>query len=401
MIGVPTQPMSSIQIDVLSDGKTKNAQVVNNFSSTAQHSCAINMSRHNRQYGILVVVASCAVLLLVFARILLPPTNQQAGSHSNKHEPSVSAYKDTPRTTSTKNSVSIEKNTTPSLPTDPGTPTTREELFFEEELFAECDTYAETLEEFEAMGEHLALEDVKRIGSWLIQGSCGELTHPQCLSFKNIVLDKLVNQREAANAIGPILIEVYNVELNRDEVVGDYIVQHLKPYYELIVNMGLTNDTGIPMVEDVEAIFWSATEQTHCSIAGTALLGMTRLSHTCPASFDEADLGTRCLDIVNNPNSAAVAKIGALQAATMLGSADIINPARQLAVGSDDFVLRVSSIAVLGQLGDASDVELLYQMSLGAEDRLNPAISGCAEEAEEAAILRRTFVQSTLKKPVT
>ncbi len=110
---------------------------------------------------------------------------------------------------------------------------------------------------------------------------------PWGLEFKNEIMDKLC----AADAPGlaGLLTGIYESK-SQNTVIRDYALQHLIEHYQRLAE---TDSGRIPRGElrELTRVLWDAVKETDSTIAGTALLGLSRLSTKIP-DLDPARVGT-------------------------------------------------------------------------------------------------------------
>lgn len=180
----------------------------------------------------------------------------------------------------------------------------------------------------------------------------------QLNALKNDVVNVLRAQPEVPRLLAHNLMAMYN-DRQHDKVWRDYCIQHLGGLYERI---------GDPAQKQaVEALLWRATEETRLGIAGTALLA---LSHNTKEGVDVTRVAARARSLCEDPQCGELAKITALQVCARLKDRGALPMARSVAGSTVSVPLRMSAIAAIGALGDATDRAMLEQYSKSTDMRL-------------------------------
>jgi len=190
--------------------------------------------------------------------------------------------------------------------------------------------------------------------------------------FKNEVMDDLCEMKPLPDGLGDLLAEVYR-DPAQNVVIRDYAVQHLAEFYtqrarELEgIPAGLQGD-----LQRARDVLWEAVGETDSSIAGTALLGLRRLSES-HQEFDRAQIGATALQLARNGRTGELTRITALQVAASLEGDQILPTAMELARNGESIALRISAVAALGMASNAEAVPLLTELAERGEPRLRPA----------------------------
>lgn len=180
----------------------------------------------------------------------------------------------------------------------------------------------------------------------------------QLNALKNDVVNVLRTQPEVPRLLAHNLMAMYHDPLH-DNVWRDYCVQHLGGLYERV---------GDPAQKRaVEALLWRATEETKLGIAGTALLA---LSHNTKDGVDAGRVAARARSLCEDPQCGELAKITALQVCARLKDRGVLPAARSIAGSTANVPLRMSAIAALGALGDATDRAMVEQYAKSTDIRL-------------------------------
>ena len=188
-------------------------------------------------------------------------------------------------------------------------------------------------------------------------------------AIKNDVSSALIRQRESTGAYLSALAGMYR-DPGHDYVWRDYCIQHMaRCCAELLDRNG-----GIRTAEarSVFACLEDAAGQVRLPLSGTALIGLAavagkkggpELSGVCDAAFRVARDRDACCE----------ARATALQVAAEKGDRRVLDMARELAESGSDALLRVSAVAAVGRVGEASDRAVLERLSLCGDPRVSAA----------------------------
>lgn len=186
-------------------------------------------------------------------------------------------------------------------------------------------------------------------------------------AVKNDVLDVLLRQDVVPEALGAQLAEMYRDKAH-DDIWRDYCIQYLGTYYDIRWPAGAKAETD-PERKDVEAAYWEALAETDKTFAGTALLGIERLSRARPeiGSTNVADVA---VSLATNEGCIEANRITAFRVAALMNRKDVLPSARVTAQTGATGPLRMAAIATIGDLGDAADREFLQSFAAGSEKRV-------------------------------
>jgi hypothetical protein len=184
-------------------------------------------------------------------------------------------------------------------------------------------------------------------------------------ALKNRLLDALCALMPPPSALGDTLARMYR-DSKQDEVIRDYAVQHLVAYYE---QLEIVHQDEPEAKRQIRELLWEALHETGNSIAGTALLGLKRLSDG-REEFDRREISDAALRMANDAGTGELARITAFQVCGQLGLSDVGPVLLQTALNGDSIPLRISAIGALGVLGDSQATPLLTEILNGDESRL-------------------------------
>lgn len=179
-------------------------------------------------------------------------------------------------------------------------------------------------------------------------------------SLKNEVLDQLVRQRPMKSGLGSLIVRMYR-DHQFDSMWRDYCVQHFAVYYEARWPGGSppAGDGEARMIRDA---LGEAVRETDSTIAGSALIGMERLSRRYP-EMDRAVVANLALSLALSDASPAATRTTALQLCGVMQQREALPVARRMALGATPLTLQLAAVSALGELGDATDAVLLRQLA--------------------------------------
>ena len=160
-------------------------------------------------------------------------------------------------------------------------------------------------------------------------------------ALKNDTMDRLWAGASSKMATLSLMADLYQ-DRQQDEVIRDYAIQHLGQWYR-----------ESPDKLMVEKILRAALVETDGSIAGSALLALSRLSETCP-ELDRPVIARFALRYASSDETGNLTRITALQVCCEMGVGEVLPVAERLARPGLDMPIRISAIAVLGKLGGSA-----------------------------------------------
>jgi len=201
-------------------------------------------------------------------------------------------------------------------------------------------------------------------------------------ALKNDVINALKDQSTPPAGLTATLIGIYQ-DRAQDFVTRDYAIQHLTSW------CGRGAGDAPDAKERIHAILREATQE-HTTIAGTALLGLHRLS-LADRSLNRAQIDRRALEMVTMPETAVAARITAVGICAERGVAQALPEIERLAQARGQTALQLSAIAALGKLGKTEDAALLRRLGRGADMALRPAIESALKRLTPALASRESF----------
>lgn len=205
------------------------------------------------------------------------------------------------------------------------------------------------------------------------------------LSFnavKNDVLDFLLRRERTGRVVATNLTAMLR-DNRHDDVWRDYCVQYMAPCYEKIRREQEKTDDP-PELADLRTNLWAALGMKEKTIAGTALLGMDRLSRQYP-EIDRKKVEQAALELALDERAGEPTRITALRICGQNGTSNVLATARFLAQAGDTTVLRMAAVATVGDVGDASDIELLHSLAGSSEKGLAAAANSAGKRLKARA----------------
>lgn len=191
-------------------------------------------------------------------------------------------------------------------------------------------------------------------------------------ALKNDIMDALTRQEPLTPQIVALFAEVYR-DRNQHVVVRDYAVQHLSMSYErLIPAQDAKTDGSRPVRAEIAGFLWEALAETDSTIAGTALMGLNRISEST-AELDRNRIAAAALKLAGDPTVGDAARISALQVGARLNNPATLPLSLQLLEGETPAGLRLSAIGAIGLLGGQRELPALNRIIEQGSPMLRPA----------------------------
>lgn len=203
---------------------------------------------------------------------------------------------------------------------------------------------------------------------WFIDSKFADQSDLDNLTFnalKNDTVEALMRQPKMPAELGKYLVSMFRNKAH-DLIWRNYCVQFFPAYYakRWSAKAPIQNE---PDRLDMEKAFQEALTETSTHIAGTALLGLERLSATY-ANFDRVHLAGTALSLAKDEKVNIQTRIGAIQVCGAMKVDAFLPTARVLAQTGDNAAMRLAAIGTLGLIGVLPDRELLT--SLAADKNL-------------------------------
>ena len=228
--------------------------------------------------------------------------------------------------------------------------------------------YLQRLAALRALPANLTADDFKALSAFLLQRT-GEDDTQMGQALKNELMNRLCALDPQPDELIDLFIGIYH-DRNQSDVLRDYAVQHLAA---LCQQMAATPpgaaQNADPKLAEAEEALWEAVAETQNSIAGTALLGLTRLVQGGVA-IDEERIGRAALKLAYDDSAGELARISAYQVCGRLNVQSALPVIETAAQGSSTVALQISAIGALGLIGGQNDLPLLQQLLQSSEARL-------------------------------
>ena len=122
-------------------------------------------------------------------------------------------------------------------------------------------------------------------------------------------------------------------------------------------------------LQAVQDALWNALGERENSNAGTALLGLDKLSRNHP-EFDRQEIDAAMVDLAGDDQASVANRIMALRMCGERGNVQALETIRNLARNGDTTMLRCAAIATLGELGTEEDLALLETYAACTDERI-------------------------------
>ena len=187
--------------------------------------------------------------------------------------------------------------------------------------------------------------------------------------LKNDLMNELCALKPPPVQFADTLAQLYH-DRSQNEVIRDYAVQHLATFYgEMSTASDDLKRTRSFETGEAASVLWDALSETDDSIAGTALLGLSRLgqSHT---DIDAKQVAEAALKLAEDNQAGELSRITALQVCAKLNVPAALPLALSAAQPSQTIPLRISAVGALGVLGGAEQVNFLESLIQSGDERL-------------------------------
>jgi len=238
--------------------------------------------------------------------------------------------------------------------------------------------YQTRLKAMRELGYEIPAQDVDVLLNFLVADipADAKLRPMAFNSIRNDLYEILLRQKEMPYGLGDLLVNVVN-NPKQDSMWRNYCIQFMQPFYEKAKDMehggenagGATAPSATEELQLVRESLWNALEERENSNAGTALLGLDKLSHNHP-EFDRKEIDTAMLNLASDDQASVANRITAIRMCGDQGNSHALETARDLAENGDTTMLRCAAIATLGDLGTEDDLVLLETYAFSTEERL-------------------------------
>jgi hypothetical protein len=162
------------------------------------------------------------------------------------------------------------------------------------------------------LGKSLTSEEIEAL-YWFLGNRFDKQAGLDNLSFnaiKNDILDGLIAQQKLPPDLGDKLIQYFR-DKTMDVTGRDYCVQHFSIYYETQWGRDDANRLTAPGRSELMSAYYEALAEPGNGIAGTALVGLERLSTLYP-EINRQQLGEKALGLAKDGRSDIQTKIAAI-----------------------------------------------------------------------------------------
>jgi len=160
------------------------------------------------------------------------------------------------------------------------------------------------------LGRDLSADDVTALRNFLnISASDYPNLKPIALnSLKNDILDVLLDQRQLPDGLGKQIADMFSSP-SADYMWREYCLQYMAPYVERQIKDGVVQKAGQDDPKQVEmtavtGALFSALDDRKEDLAGTALLGLDRLSKK-HEQFNRTEVLSKALEIAGDKQASA------------------------------------------------------------------------------------------------
>ncbi|RKX38561.1 MAG: hypothetical protein DRP64_15505, partial [Verrucomicrobia bacterium] len=247
------------------------------------------------------------------------------------------------------------------------------------------------------LGYEIPQQDIAVLKDFLVAEIPADVKIPRGAynSIRNDLYEVLLRQKEMPEGLGDLLTGVVN-NPDQDGMWRNYCIQFMAPCYERLTTEYTENTEGdlatkntkeheertsvnpvassvaggeIAELKAVRESLWNALDERDNSNAGTALLGLDKLSRNHP-EFEREQIDAAMLDLASDNEASVANRITALRLCGERGNDQALETARALAQNGDTTMLRCAAIATLGELGTEEDLALLETYAASADERI-------------------------------
>lgn len=215
------------------------------------------------------------------------------------------------------------------------------------------------------LGKNLSQPEINALYLFLNRKNNEDNLNPGELdALKNEVSMAIMGQAKKPVNYANNLMAMY-ADASHDDVWRDYCIQHLGEWYSKA-------DTAEQPL--IARTLWDAAEKKHLPIAGTALIALS--DNTGTPDISKQDVADKAYELSEDAQCGELTKTTALQICARLGDKRALPVARKIAESGASVPLRMSAIAAVGTLGDASDKPMLEKYAASSDVRLRKSAQG-------------------------
>ena len=189
---------------------------------------------------------------------------------------------------------------------------------------------------------------------------------------KNDVANAMLNQTRPPREFGQRLVSMFT-DRTHDTLWRDFCAQFLGRWYRR---------TGGDERARIRDTLWQATGETDTQVAGTALIALR--DNVSQGDIDKDRLARRAYDLAVDGQVCESVRVTALQVCVGLGHQPALALAQEIVRGNSGACLKMSAIAAIGTLGDASDLPGLEKLSQSPDVRLRNAATSARQRLGKA-----------------
>jgi hypothetical protein len=197
--------------------------------------------------------------------------------------------------------------------------------------------------------------------------------------IKNDILEALIDQDPQPARIQEVILSMFR-DKSHEEWWRNFCVQHFELLYRRKWSGG-SAVSGDPARVAMADAYREALAETGNSIAGTALLGIARLSENYP-EFDKKAVSKTAVQIAGDEHADPSGRIAALQVAGGLGGVAILPVARSVAASGSPVALRMAAVSAISEVGTQEDLPILSQINRADEAYLAKAARSALHRIE-------------------
>lgn len=179
--------------------------------------------------------------------------------------------------------------------------------------------------------------------------------------LKNDIMDSLIGQQTPGRGLADLFIKI-SQDKNQNVVIRDYALQHLALLSERLDGPTVWDAKLVRAQQTlIQDALWQSAGVRESSTAGTALLGLTRISETHP-ELDKTRLSQAAIDMTATGVDEA-ARVTAFQVAARFQPAGALPLLLRAAQTDPSSIVRISAIGALGVIASADALPALNQIA--------------------------------------
>jgi len=262
-------------------------------------------------------------------------------------------------------------------------------------LKASSGQYAERIH---ALGRNIQQTEQSALAAWITTTKPPHLTNADWHYLMNEVMDVLCHQTCPLPTWSDVLIAITRGKDN-DPALRDYALQHLVDWVQP-VGLGEPCEVDPVKRQAIITTLLDAAKETHEQYSGTALQGLHLIllgrqrseqqkepAALLPLLLTVEQLHPLAVNLATDGAAINTARMTAIQVCAQRGFNEILPTARCIAGDQKQpFILRLSAIAAIGQMGNAGDESLLKKLQEERNPRFFRALQTAFKKINEQAI---------------